>query len=412
VATRHFGARDASASIAASSTVYSWLGNGHQANAAIATEANVTIPYRGAATFSNLYCRVVTNSRGASTFRLRVNTADVNSVCSIGSSATGEFEDTSNTDTISSGDNVNYKVTTGAGGAAFIMPLVSVTSSLSKAKYGSGAGVSTSTANNSIYFALSDLGTTNTTEARAQTKFYATGTLKSLCVNVSANARGSTTTGRSRVNTADGNQVVSIGGSATGVFEDTTNTDTIALGDLVCYAIRTGSGGSSITYAGRGIEFDYAATAYPIVAGTTTGVTYTTGITRYSPVGFINAETTESTAQAKTRFTGTLSKLQAYVMTNATTSPSSVRSRINTADGNSLVSIGSGTTGRFEDTSNADDITDVGDHIDLKTVNGGGGNLVVTLYALLAGTVLAQRPPFGVSLYFDRASAVRHYAEL
>ena len=82
------------------------------------TETYLKVPYYSTGTFSNLYIRVITNSfdgdDGNIVFKLRVNSADPSSgpLINIPAATTGEFEDTTNTVSISSGDYINYCMVT------------------------------------------------------------------------------------------------------------------------------------------------------------------------------------------------------------------------------------------------------------------------------------------------------------
>src|SRR5690349_17266000 len=90
-----------------------------------AAESNAQITRRVPGVESNLYIRVNTNDRGTSTLRFRINGGDGNQVVSITASTTGEFEDTSNTDTIAAGDLTDYQITGGAGGTTLTFGIVS-----------------------------------------------------------------------------------------------------------------------------------------------------------------------------------------------------------------------------------------------------------------------------------------------
>ena len=63
-------------------------------------EGNFQTTFRSGGTASNLYCRISANDRAASTLTLRIDGGNGNQAVTITSSTTGDFEDTSNTDTI------------------------------------------------------------------------------------------------------------------------------------------------------------------------------------------------------------------------------------------------------------------------------------------------------------------------
>ena len=56
-----------------------------------------------------------------------------------------------------------------------------------------------------------------------------------LLVDVTANDLDATMTYRTRINAADGNQLISVLTTATGIFQDTTNQDVLATDDQITY---------------------------------------------------------------------------------------------------------------------------------------------------------------------------------
>jgi hypothetical protein len=79
----------------------------------------------------------------------------------------------------------------------------------------------------------------NSTEAQVQVPYRTAGTFSNLFVRISANSTNNSSTIRTRQNTStNGTLVVSPGAGTTGVFEDTTNTDSVTAGDTWTYIIR------------------------------------------------------------------------------------------------------------------------------------------------------------------------------
>lgn len=80
-----------------------------------ATEANVQTKMNTAGTFKKMYAYIQTNSRSSTTtIGTRVAGASGSIVVSIPTVTTGAFEDTTNTDSLSSGNLCNYYITAGA----------------------------------------------------------------------------------------------------------------------------------------------------------------------------------------------------------------------------------------------------------------------------------------------------------
>ena len=109
------------ASTGASTTVWPAWGNVTAVPAAVETDHQITI--RTAGVWSNLTYYMVSNDRGTSTARSRVNSGNGNQVLSI--TSTGWYEDASNSDTLSAGNTTNTTYTTASGGTTFVMRVIS-----------------------------------------------------------------------------------------------------------------------------------------------------------------------------------------------------------------------------------------------------------------------------------------------
>ena len=90
-----------------------------------------------------------------------------------------------------------------------------------------------SVANTTQYWKVANWNFSTTTETSAQNLFRNAGVLSGLIVKLSANAVAATSTFTLRKNAGDITQTVAPGSTATGDFEDTTHTDTIAAGDKI-----------------------------------------------------------------------------------------------------------------------------------------------------------------------------------
>ena len=90
-----------------------------------------------------------------------------------------------------------------------------------------------------------DLETGGTSEANHQFNFYFPAVTTNLFCYVSANTRNGTSTVNVRKNGVNGTGSVSISASATGTFEDTSNSDSFAYNDY--FSMQIAPGGSSGT---------------------------------------------------------------------------------------------------------------------------------------------------------------------
>lgn len=366
-------------SLPASTTSYFALGN--LPSASRLTESNTHITYRVAGTFSNLYCRVSVNDRGASTFRLRVNSANVNSILSIGASATGEFEDASNTDSISSADEVDCLLTTGSGGTVFNISIISClfnATSNSVIKWAGESGGTITTASTTFYHCIVGiLSGGTTTETDVQFESTIPGTWKNLGVNVRTNTRTTTTTLRGRKNGANGNQFIDVLTLQTGIYEDTTNSDSLIAGDLLTYSVTMGTDSNSFRMYNFWSDFETTNNKTLQFNGNTDLELIGSANTADYSFGQLYQASSESVAQTRILKACRTSNLQTHVISNNLNATATLRVRKNATNGNGVISITTSTTGFFEDTTNIDSFSKKGDEIHFQFVTGGTSGGIV-----------------------------------
>lgn len=232
----------------------------------------------------------------------------------------------------------------------------------------------------SKYVPLAGFGqVANASAASTQARSRDSYTWSRLSVVVTANTLTSNAGVAGYVNGAGGNQSVSISGGATGTFEDTTHSDSIADGDLLNYRVTTGAGTGSVTIQSVSSLVEHSGNVGMHVASHATTPMSVNASTVWSPLhGRLLASTAEDRAQVTCRRATTLSRLRVYVAANAASGTSTVKVRVNGADGNESVSISASSTGEFEDTSNTDSVA-VGDEVDLQFAAGGSGAITFAL---------------------------------
>lgn len=207
------------------------------------------------------------------------------------------------------------------------------------------------------------------TEANQQILARDSYTLSDLFIRLTANDLNGTTTVKSRVGGADGNQVVSIDAAATGAFTDDVNSDSLVSGNLFCTEIVTAGSSGSITYTIISYILSTASNTTPILA--TTGKFFAKSFPTQHPI--IGGEAYASTSHAETycrylfRVSAALTNLRIYVSENTADGTASVKTRVDLGDGNQALSIGAGATGAFEDTTHTDDIS-IGENVNYKLV--------------------------------------------
>ena len=389
-----------SAAASATRTLPLAVGGG-SAVAGSANEAANQTTYRSAGTLANLYCRVTSNDRGASTFKSRVNAANGSQSISVGASTTGEFQDTANTDAIVAGDEADCRFITGAGGTTFILAVygasfAATTNTVSRHHQGS-IGSNAGGASATVYAARSGVSPNalQTTESFAQFTLNAAGTLANLFANSQTNSRSDATTVRSRVNGANGGMSLSIGASTTGLFEDTTNTDTIAANDLVNSQAVTGAGTGTINFSGFAAELTTTDSTFHAVAALTNGSVVNASVTTNFPAGgWLIASATEADVQTLATVAYTASNLECRVSANTVTAASTLAFRTNAANGNQSVSIGASTTGVFEDTTNSDVLAATAE-VNYQIVTGGTGTSLTLRNMGHLGTIVGAGGGFG-----------------
>lgn len=382
----------AAISVAASTTRYMQLGCNTRISDDFTTENDTEITYRTAGTFSNLYINILTNDRNTSTFRTRKNNANASMTLSITTATTGKFEDTTNTDAVTAGDEWNYILTTGSGGTVFTFKIAQCifqanSDTVIRTASGGGPGNVTSASSTLIQPSAGDGPGTITVDSTLGITYRIAGTLSNLFAEVGSNARTTTTTFRSRVNSGNGNMTFSVTASSTGLFEDTTNSDSIAIDDLVNFSITTGTGTEILSLSSMAADFTTTnnKTMYSAAADLTQ--TVNASVTTYYPfAGALRTSTTESDMIAEANLKFIASLLQCNISSNTVSANSTLRFRKNSGNGNQVVTITASTTGVFQDTTNTDFVQD-SDEINYQLVTGGSGtSLVIRSISVLGET--------------------------
>lgn len=348
------------------------------------TEAISQSRTRAAGTLSNLWFRMTANTcSAASTFKSRINGANGSISISVNASTTGTFQDSSNSDAIAATDLVDFDFTAGAGTGAFTIQGYAFlfAASTNTVFLGGDIGGNHASASTTLYLGLIGGSGTNTTEVNVTQEVPCAGTLKNLYSYVSSNGRSTGSTVRSRVNAADGAMSMSIGASATGIFEDTANSDTLNVGDEINSSVTTGTGTGTLVVDHTNAKFETTTGQFPI--GSAQIGTVADGVTRYLGLGAGNNQetTTESNVSVKALFAMTLSRLWTQVNSNSTTTAATFDLRKNQASTALSLSITAGTTGEFSDTTNSVSILST-DELNARIVNGTGGTLFLSWTAL------------------------------
>lgn len=211
------------------------------------TETQCNTSIRKACILKNGAVNITTdNGAGAGsgvTYRTRVGGANANLSIAVVKPATGIIEDTTNQDSRSVGDLANWQAITSSTPVNVIMSYIAIdlqsTAGNSMMQTGGiGAPASSGAATRILLFACDGFQIASGTETQGQLTARDAFTCSQTGVNISANTGSGTNTWRFRKNAGNGNQTFTFT-TATGVINDTTNTDTMVATDKINISFTT-----------------------------------------------------------------------------------------------------------------------------------------------------------------------------
>jgi hypothetical protein len=343
---------------------------------------------------------VTTNARAAnSSVTTRKNNADTSQVATITASTTGTYTDLSNTVSATAGDKLSYKLVVGSTSGAFTAPSTTVnleSASQSASFWSALTDASTSNGGATRYWNLTGDLNVVTNENTAQSYAPVAGTVSNLRAYVTA-ARATDTTLKSRVSTADGAMSVTLTASTTGAFEDTTNSDTVAIGDLLCAATVTGIGADTLTISNLSVLYTPSTAGASALGSGAASATLTSGATRYyPPLGNMQALTNEAQVQQITPYAGTASYMAVVASANLSTTTATMVLRKNGASTAVTFSIAGAATGSFADTTNSVSVSAA----DLLAIQGSGSDGTITFRSMGLRYEASAPAPGGASNFF------------
>lgn len=322
---------------------------GGSATIPTATEARSNLKVRASFTAKKAYVNVVTNTRGsATTVKTRKNTADGTISVSCTASTTGEFSDTTHTDSPAATDVYNWEVSTAGASGNFKAGVISLVLEDAVGNPHIVASSSALTTNPNLGNVLPYGGlilTASGTEAQTQYKIRTSTVLSNMYVFVST-ATSFSSSCQLRKNAANGSETVTPG-TSTGAFEDTTHTDSISATDKVNIA---NNGNTTNAPCIVVASFLSTSTAQQLGGGTA-ATSYTAD--EYLPLSGPNVSTTESDTQGHMNLPMKAQNLMVNCITNGRASSATIVG-LRDAGATSAVqaSCTASTTGVFEDTTN------------------------------------------------------------
>ena len=201
----------------------------------------------------NLYMFIPTNTRTTNTtYTLRKNGADTGLTVTVGPGVVNALEDTTHSIPVAADDKLNWAVTSGTGTEALAFAFISFEFETTTEHFIITAGCVGATAdlvvnaNVTHYMTIGGGLTSYVAEADTKLKLRERCTLSDLLIYVPINTVTAASTYRTRINGANGNQIITIPASATGYFVST-GSDIVNADDDVNLQLITGATGTSMT---------------------------------------------------------------------------------------------------------------------------------------------------------------------
>jgi hypothetical protein len=317
------------------------------------TEAFENRTMRTAGKFSNFGC-AVNNVGTARSVTYRKNSVNQALTLSFTDTTTETKYDTTHTVSYAAGDTFNIACAGSVNYITYFYKHVFQADVGHVSLHGTSIGGVGTTS--TCYCALQSLAFT-TTEGDRETLMRTSGSLK-FAEYVISTAFTASATLISRKNGANGNISVVCTANNTGSFADNTHSDTFASGDKLCFQLSgqtpTSSGGCVYCDLVYDNDSSEVITAAP-------GWTFSASDQFISPLTAGGFQTTESLQKIKHHFFTEATLLRLSVLANSMTGTATVAMRKNGADGNLTLSIPSGATGWFEDTTHTDSFIDTDD---------------------------------------------------
>lgn len=330
------------------------------------TEANVSSKMHTACTLSNFgACADDLVGTSMSTYLVRNGGANGNETISFtfGSASPTWISDATHSDSVVADNLVCIKNSAGSVGVLNTVT-IQCNSTNPYVQYVMGLNGSWTLSTTAVYAGVLGMlngGSMQTTEEdRALTRAEEAGTASRLQWYQSTLSSG-TTTIQFRNAGGNGNQVLSISSSTTGLAQDTTHSDSITAATDIDHKLSSTNSSGTGTF----IAIDFVGSSAAHMAQSAYNNNTGNSSALYEPIGgYLNANTTEAIVATQIPYACTASKLK---IRSFATSTGTVISRIATSTGNQTVSISSA-QGVVADTTHSDSITATNDlHTKLST---------------------------------------------
>jgi len=340
------------------------------------TEANVQTTLRIGCTLANLYVNLPTNARSATAFGVSLNGSPSALTVSSTATTTGLYSDLTHAVSVSSTDKAEFVITAGSGaGNIQVSGLTVDIQSTGQAATQFGGNVSTALSTSARFLSLSGTFTAQTSDTNIAMVGLEAGTISNLQAIFTANtSSGFTVT--SRKNGAAGSQTISVGSSATGLFEDSTNTDSIAALDTFDFSV--GAASVAPTISAATIKWLGSVASHCQANNSRPSGPLASGATNYSALyGAPLLTTTQSQCFTPMPYAATLSLLSAKITANSSAAGATYNQyggAAGTTALNGTVALGTG-TGTVQDVTHTDSMAAA----DLANMRGTGASANIQL---------------------------------
>jgi hypothetical protein len=349
-----------------------------------ATEADVATPVRSLGTFSTLSVFAANASSTDGNWQFRIAAGNGNEIVSITALTTGQFTDATNTDAPTAGQTVDVQ-NNSFNGEASVITIVFAATSGTVGRIGIEGGLAFSFAGSTQFCQFNSQSGFSSTEANVQTQLPGACTLQNLAVFCATKGRSKADTVTLRNAVANGNSTVSVTG--TGLFEDTSHTDSISANGKVDIAVTTGSGAGSDSFTVLSVEQSTGDGSFHVVAGNGAANTINQNPAFFGLGGNSQIFSSESQFKQTLALDATFSLLGANITANTTGATGTFTLRDTGANSSVVFTVSSGATGFFQDATHTDAAI-VGDKL-CHQITG----LTSGAYTIPALVILATPPP-------------------
>lgn len=202
-------------------------------------------------TVKNFQYYVSANSRSTTTtMAVRKNSADTALVLTATAGASGRFEDTSNTDSFTAGDEIDLRITSSTGTGSFTTRCYAVdleSTSAGEVCVMAFSSNGTVGSNATTYGNAFGKATLITVEAQTEVVLRGSGTVSDLRTTIMTNTASNTTNITARKNNTDQSLTIPVLTTATGDHNDLTNSFTWSAGDIINIKYSRAAGTGSLT---------------------------------------------------------------------------------------------------------------------------------------------------------------------